>query len=106
MLLIIINNVHNYEYIETGYRSLHRESLQAGRSKYLSLSSSRVMNLYYLVSSRPVLGSTQLRIQLVPGNFTLGMKRQGREAEHSSTTSSDVKKMWVHTSIYPYVFIA
>jgi hypothetical protein len=32
-------------------------------------------------------------IQWVPGAFPAGVKRQGREADHSSPTSVEVKKM-------------
>jgi hypothetical protein len=35
-----------------------------------------------------------------------GLKRQGRETDHSSPTSAEVKKMWIYTSIPPYVFMA
>jgi hypothetical protein len=39
------------------------------------------------------------------GSFS-GVKRPGREAEHSPSTSAVVKKAWVYTSTPPYVFIA
>jgi hypothetical protein len=35
-----------------------------------------------------------------------GVKRQGREADHSPPTSAEVKKMWIYTSTPPYVFMA
>jgi hypothetical protein len=35
-----------------------------------------------------------------------GVKRQGREADHSPLTSAEVKKMWIYTSTPPYVFMA
>jgi hypothetical protein len=35
-----------------------------------------------------------------------GVKRQGREADHSLPPSADVKKMWIYTSTLPYVFMA
>jgi hypothetical protein len=35
-----------------------------------------------------------------------GVKRQGREADHSHPTSAEVKKMWIYTSTLPYVFMA
>jgi hypothetical protein len=44
------------------------------------------------------LGSTQPSI--------LGVKPQGREADHSPPTSTEVKKTWIHTSAPPYVFMA
>jgi hypothetical protein len=39
------------------------------------------------------------------GSF-LGVKRQGREADHSPPTSAEVKKMWIYTSTLTYVFMA
>jgi hypothetical protein len=38
-------------------------------------------------------------------SFT-GVKRQGREADHSPPTSAEVKKMWIYTFTSPYVFMA
>jgi hypothetical protein len=35
-----------------------------------------------------------------------GVKRSGREADHSSPTSTEVKNTWVYISTPPYVFIA
>jgi hypothetical protein len=36
----------------------------------------------------------------------LGVKRLGREADHSSPTCAKVKKTWIYTSTLPYVFMA
>jgi hypothetical protein len=47
------------------------------------------------------LGSTQPPIKWVPG-----VKRQGREADHSPATSAEVKKMWIYTSTPQCVFMA
>jgi hypothetical protein len=35
-----------------------------------------------------------------------GLKRQGREADHSPPTSAEVKKMWIYTSTPSYVCMA
>jgi hypothetical protein len=35
-----------------------------------------------------------------------GVKRPGREADHSPSTSAEVKKMWIYTSTSPYTFMA
>jgi hypothetical protein len=43
------------------------------------------MNFNFSISSRAVLGSIQLPIQLVPG-----LKRKGRESDHSPPTSAEV----------------
>jgi hypothetical protein len=39
------------------------------------------------------------------GSFP-GVKRQGREVDHSPPTSAEVKKMWIYTSTPLYVFMA
>jgi hypothetical protein len=39
------------------------------------------------------------------GSFP-GVKRPGREADHSPPTSAEVKKMWIYTSIPPYALMA
>jgi hypothetical protein len=56
--------------------------------------------------SRPALGSTQPSIQRVPEALSLGVKQPGRETDHSSPASTQVKKTWVYTSTPPYVFKA
>jgi hypothetical protein len=44
--------------------------------------------------------------QWVLGALFPGEKRQGREAEHSSPASAEVKKMWIYTSTALYAFMA
>jgi hypothetical protein len=36
-----------------------------------------------------------------PGALSTGVKRQGREADHSPPTNAEVKKTWVYTSTLP-----
>jgi hypothetical protein len=55
------------------------------------------------MSSRPALGSTQPPIQWVPGSLSSGVKRQEREADHSSPASVEVKKMLIYTSTPPFL---
>jgi hypothetical protein len=40
------------------------------------------------------------------GGFSPGVKGQGREADHSSSTNTEVKKLWIYTSTPPYIFMA
>jgi hypothetical protein len=47
---------------------------------------------HFSISSRPVVGSTQPPFHWVPGALSLGVKRQGREADHSPPTSAENKK--------------
>jgi hypothetical protein len=43
-------------------------------------------------ASRTALGSTQPPIEWVPGALSLGVKRLGREADHSPPSSAEVKE--------------
>jgi hypothetical protein len=79
--------------IATGYGSDDR----GGRSS----SPGRVKNFLFSTASRPVLGPTQPPIQWVQGALSPRVKRQGREADHSPPTSTEVKKMWIYTSTPP-----
>jgi hypothetical protein len=46
----------------------------------------------FTTASRTALGPTQPPIQWVPGALSLGVKRLGREADHSPPSSADVKE--------------
>jgi hypothetical protein len=37
--------------------------------------------------------------------FLRGIKRPGRDADHSSPSSAEVKKTWIYISTPPYVFM-
>jgi hypothetical protein len=65
-----------------------------------------VKNFHFFMSSRLALGLTQPPIQWVVGSLSLGVKRPGREADHSPPTSAKGKKTWVYTSTPPYAFMA
>jgi hypothetical protein len=55
----------------------------------LEFDSRRGLGIFvFTTASRMALGPTQLRIQWVPGALSLEIKRPGREADHSPTTSS------------------
>jgi hypothetical protein len=59
-----------------------------------------------ILQSRQALGPTQPPVQWVLGTLSPGIKRQGREADHSPPTSTEVKKMVIYTSTSPYFFMA
>jgi hypothetical protein len=54
---------------------------------------------FFTTTSRTALGPTQPPIQLVPGALSLGVKRPGREADHSPPSSAKVKE-WVELYLH------
>jgi hypothetical protein len=56
-------------------------------------------SLHYRVQNG--LGLTEPPIQWAPGALSLGVKRPGREADHSLPSSAEVKNEWSYTSISP-----
>jgi hypothetical protein len=55
---------------------------------------------FMLSVSRPILGPTQPHLQWVPGAPFLGVKRPGREADHSPPSSAEVNS-WSSTFTPP-----
>jgi hypothetical protein len=55
----------------------------------------------FTTASRTALEPTQSPIQWVPEAFSLGVKRPGREADHSPPSSAEVKNVWGYTSTLP-----
>jgi hypothetical protein len=47
---------------------------------------------FSLLFSRPALDPTQPRMQCLPGALSLGIKRTGREADHSHAFSAEVRE--------------
>jgi hypothetical protein len=55
--------------------------------------SHRGLGIYlFTTASRTALGPTQSPIKWVPGALSLGVKRPGREADHSLPSSAEVKE--------------
>jgi hypothetical protein len=67
-----------------------------------SLSPGRVNNFHFSISS----GVHPTSYTMGTGGFFSGVKRQGREADHSPPTSAEVKKICIYTSTPPYIFMA
>jgi hypothetical protein len=58
--------------------------------------------LIFTTASRTALGPTQPPVQWVPGALSLGVKRLGREADHSLPSSTEVKEyveLYLHSPI-------
>jgi hypothetical protein len=64
----------------------------------LGFESRQEMGIFLLTASRSALGPIQPPIQWVPGAFSLGIKRLGREADRSPPSSTKVKNAWSYTS--------
>jgi hypothetical protein len=62
--------------------------------------------ILFTTASRPALGPTQHPTQSIPGALSLGEKRPGREADHSSRSSAEVKNARTYTSPPQYAFMS
>lgn len=71
--------------LETRLLSRYSHRLKDGRSRDRGLTPGRG------IASRSVLGLTRLPIQRVQGTLSMGVKRPGRDADHSSPSSDEVK---------------
>jgi hypothetical protein len=61
-------------------------------------------NFLFTTASRTALGPTQPPSQWVPGALSLGVKRPGREADHSPPSSAEVKdcvELYLHSPSMP-----
>jgi hypothetical protein len=70
-----------------------------------SSSPGRVKHFLFFTLSGPAKGSTQPPIQCVPETLSPGVKRLGRETEHSPPPSAEVKKISIYTSIRFHVVV-
>jgi hypothetical protein len=103
---LCLNSRQCLDCMEPGKLSRYSDWLRAGRQMGRSSSPGRVKNFLSSTSSKPALGPTQHPIQWVPGVLSPGLKRPGREADHSPPTSAEVKNTWIYTSTSPYAFMA
>jgi hypothetical protein len=72
----------------------------------LRLDSRRGLGIFlFTTASRMALGPTQPPIQWLPGSLFLGVKRPGREADHSPPSSAEVKEWVKLTSTLRYTFM-
>jgi hypothetical protein len=88
---------------EPGLRSQYSGWLRNGRTRCRCSSPDRGKIFLLYSSSSPVLRLTQLPIQWVQGDLSPGIKRPGREADHSLRTGVEVKNTWIYTPIPAYV---
>jgi hypothetical protein len=73
----------------------------------LEFDSRRELGIFLFTTvSRTALGPTQPSIQWVTGALSLGIKRPGREADHSPPSSAKDKNAWSYFSTPQCVFMA
>jgi hypothetical protein len=98
-------HVH-YIIYELGELSRYSDWLRAGQPGGGSLSPGRVkkFSLLHIVQTGSRFHPTSYKMD-TGGSFP-GVKRQGREVDHSPPTSAEVKKMWNYTSTPLCVFMA
>jgi hypothetical protein len=92
---------------EPGQLSRYSDWLRAGRPGGVAVKSpGRVKKFSLLHTVQTGSGVHPTSYKIGTGGSYLGVKRQGREADHSPPTSAEVKKMWNYTSPPLYVFMA
>jgi hypothetical protein len=64
-----------------------------------------IKNFRFSTSSCPAQELTQPPYAMGIGCSLLEVKWPGREADHSPPTSAEVKKMWIHTTTPPYMYV-
>jgi hypothetical protein len=74
---------------EPGWLSRYSDWLQVGRSGFDSRQGLRIF--LFDTATRPALGPTQPPVEWVPGSLSLGVKRPGCEADHSTPSIAEVK---------------
>jgi len=77
--------------------------LRAGRPELISRQG-QGFSLRHRVQTCP--GPTQLHNKWSPGALSLGVKRPVCTADHSNSSTAEVKNTWSYTYTPPYVFIA
>jgi hypothetical protein len=93
-------NIHSYL---IGYQIHNLDSSVGIALGYgvLGFDSRRRLGIFLTTASRTTPGPTWPPIQWVPGALSLGVKRLGREADHSPPSSFEVKNAWSYTSTPP-----
>jgi len=66
----------------------------------------RGMDFFSAIASRLTLGIIQPRLQWVPRTLFPEVRRPGRETDHASPSSVDVKNSWCYINVPAYVFMA
>jgi hypothetical protein len=78
---------------EPGKRSRYIDWLRAGRPRDRSSSPGRVKNFLQVVQIGS--GVHRTSYPMGTGGSFSGLKRPGREADHSPPANAEVKKMWI-----------
>jgi hypothetical protein len=92
--LVLIHYCHYHS-----HKSRDSDWLRTGWSGFESWC--RLGIFLFTTASRTALRPTQPPIQRVPGALSLGVKRPGRETDHSPPSSAEVRNAWSYTSTHP-----
>jgi hypothetical protein len=87
--------IYTYDLREMEQRSRYSDWLRARRPRARSSSPGKVKIFLLSTSSRSVLRPIQPPIQWVTG-LSSGLKRPGHEADHSPSSSAEVKNTWIY----------
>jgi hypothetical protein len=85
--------------------SRYSDRLRAERPRCRNSSPGMGKIFLFPASSKPALGPTRPSIQWVPWAPYPGIKRPGREADHSPPASAEVNNTWICASTHPYAFM-
>jgi hypothetical protein len=101
---ILTTHCHNTEFQEPSAKSVNIFRIPHIRTPAMLVllktrSSKKLRPPVTTTAFRPPLGPAQPPIQWVPGALSLGIKRLGREADHSLPSSAEVKE-WVELYLH------
>jgi hypothetical protein len=91
-------------YFEISFYGRYSDWLRAGRPRGRSSSPDKVKNFLHVVQTGSGVHPTSY--PMGTGGSSPAIKWPGREADHSSPASTEVKIMWIYTYTPPYAFMA
>jgi hypothetical protein len=102
--MVVDREVHDGQNIETFSQSYTWNAWKPKSCRFI-ISSCHQMMYHHLHIVQIALGSTQPPIQWERGALSPGVKRQGRETDHSPPTSTEVKKAWTYICTPPFALL-
>jgi hypothetical protein len=78
----------------------------SAQCEWMELCSFFIIKNFYFSNRLDRLSVHKTSYTMGTGSSFPGIQRPGRETDHSTPTSAEVKKMWIYTSTPPHVFMA